>query len=166
MEIIQKFLLRLIAQSLIGLCVISLWACSSETVFKDNADLPDGKWYIKNVPSFTFEIEDASLTYNLYYNVRNNISYPYYNLYLSRYLYNSQGKVINSKLDELILADASTGKPFGSGLGDICDHKVLAISKYKFPAKGKYTFKIAQYMRQNPLPDVLSVGVSIERATE
>lgn len=147
-----------------GLLVLGCWSCSDQTVFKANVDFPDNKWYIKSTPSFSFEIDDPSAAYNLYYNVRNGLSYPYYNLYVTRYLYDANGKLISSKLDELLLADAASGRPLGSGLGDIFDHKILALKQYKFPQKGKYTFKIAQYMRQNPLPEVVSVGLSIEKA--
>ena len=74
-------------------------------------------------------------------------------------------KVIDDeKMDELILADEKTGKPIGSGLGDIFDHKILILKGYKFPKKGTYQIKIQQFMRQNPLPDVLSFGLAIEKA--
>jgi gliding motility-associated lipoprotein GldH len=140
-----------------------LWACQDQTVFKENVDFMENKWYIKSTPTFSFEIEDPTVSYNLYYNVRNGLAYPYYNLYVTRYLYDAKGQLISSKLDELLLADAITGKPLGSGLGDMFDHKVLAMRQFKFPTKGKYTFKIAQYMRQNPLPEVVSVGLSVEK---
>ncbi|MFN8358075.1 MAG: gliding motility lipoprotein GldH [Spirosomataceae bacterium] len=149
---------------LLVLCTVVLWqGCSSDTVFKDNVDFEDAKWFEKNTASFSFEIDDPSASYNIFYNVRNTLEYPYSNLYVTRFLMNSQGKVINTQLDELQLADAKTGKPLGSGIGDIFDHKILALKAYKFSSKGKYTFKIQQYMRQNPLTEVLSMGVSVEK---
>lgn len=138
-------------------------SCHSDGVFKDHEDIEDGMWYIKNEPLFTFEIKDASQPYTLYYLVRNGIAYPYYNLYLKRYLLDDKNKVISEALNELILMDEKTGKPLGDGAGDLFDHKIVALKNYKFPKAGKYTFKIRQYMRQDPLPMILSVGVSVEQ---
>lgn len=143
-----------------------LTGCNTNTVYSEYEDLEDGKWYINHAPAFTFRIEDTSQPYNIYYNLRNAISYPYYNLYLTRYLNDSTGRTIESRLDELLLMDAKTGEPNGDGLGDIFDHKVLIKQNYRFPKAGQYTIRIKQYMRQNPLPDILSVGISVEKATK
>jgi len=149
------------------LVVFGIWllvSCDTNAVYKEYTDIDDGKWYIKNAPSFTFEIEDASVPYNIYYNLRNSLSYGYYNLYLTRYLRDANGKEIESRLDELILMDPKTGKPTGDGLGDIFDHKFLMKRDYRFPRPGKYTMQIRQYMRQDPLLNILSVGITVEKA--
>jgi gliding motility-associated lipoprotein GldH len=151
----------------LGSVLIIAWlalSCDTNAVYKEYTDIEDGKWYIKNTPSFTFEIEDASIPYNIYYNLRNSLSYGYYNLYLTRYLRDANGKEIESRLDELLLMDPKTGKPSGDGLGDIFDHKFLMKRNYRFPKPGKYTMQIRQYMRQDPLLNILSVGITVEKA--
>ncbi len=140
-----------------------LAACDPNVVFNDNVDFEEGKWFVKQVPSFGFDIPDSTARYNIFYSLRNGRSYPYYNLYLTRYLYDGRGTLIEKKLEQLLLADATTGKPLGTGLGDLYDHKILALKAHRFPAAGRYTIKIEQYMRQNPLPEVYSVGVAVER---
>jgi len=102
--------------------------------------------------------------YNIYYNLRNSLSYPYYNLYLTRYLTDEKGTQIESRLDEILLMDPKTGEPRGEGLGDLFDHKVLIKNNYRFPKPGTYTIRIKQYMRQDPLPEILSVGIAVEKA--
>jgi gliding motility-associated lipoprotein GldH len=82
---------------------------------------------------------------------------------MTHYLTDEKGKVIHQHLDEIVLFDPVTGKPMGEGLGDIYDHKVLAFKDFKFPKKGKYKIQIRQYMRQNPLVDIVSAGVSVEK---
>ncbi|MCP1385907.1 gliding motility lipoprotein GldH [Runella salmonicolor] len=158
---------RLAAKTSAYLLLFSLFllagSCDSNSVYKDHEDIEDGKWYVKNEPAFTFEITDTTQTYNVYYLVRNSIAYPYYNLYVKRFLLNDKNKIVNEALNELILMDEKSGKPLGDGLGDLFDHKVLALKSYRFPRKGKYTFKIRQYMRQDPLPEILSMGVSVEK---
>ncbi|ARK10798.1 gliding motility lipoprotein GldH [Fibrella sp. ES10-3-2-2] len=143
-----------------------LTACEQDpnVVYKENADIENGKWYVKNAPSFRFTITDASIPYDLYYTLRNNLTYPYYNLYLTRYLTDEQGREIESRLDELILMDPKTGEPRGKGLGDLYDNKVLMKRAYRFAKPGTYVMRIKQYMRQDPLPDVVSVGISVEKS--
>ena len=153
---------RKITQFVLLLAVTSFLSCDSNAVFKDHEDIDDGMWFVKNEPSFTFEITDISQPYNVYYLVRNSIGYPYYNLFVKRFLLNDKNKVVNEALNELILMDERTGKPMGDGLGDLFDHNIVALKNYRFPKAGKYTFKVRQYMRQDPLPGIMSMGVSVE----
>jgi gliding motility-associated lipoprotein GldH len=145
------------------LSIFLLISCDENTILKDNYDIPDAKWLIKDTPTFTFEVKDINVSYNVFYNVRNNRNYLYHNLYLTHYLTDSNGKIVHQHLDEIILFDPITGKPSGEGLGDIYDHKVLAFKDFHFPKKGIYKIKMSQYMRQNPLLDVVSVGFSVEK---
>lgn len=151
----------------LGLILWIAWltlGCDTNAVYKEYTDIEEGKWYIKNAPSFTFEIKDASVPYNIYYNLRNSLSYGYYNLYLTRYLRDAGGRELESRLDELLLMDPKTGKPNGDGLGDLFDHKFLMKRNYRFPKPGQYTMQIRQYMRQDPLLNILSVGITVEKA--
>ncbi|AXE18647.1 gliding motility lipoprotein GldH [Runella rosea] len=163
MDLFRRLAAKTSAYFLFLSLLVMAGSCDSNSVYKDHEDIEDGQWYVKNEPAFTFEITDTTQTYNVYYLVRNSIAYPYYNLYVKRFLLNDKNKIINEALNELILMDEKSGKPLGDGLGDLFDHKVLALKSYRFPRKGKYTFKIRQYMRQDPLPEILSMGVSVEK---
>ena len=143
--------------------LLALAACDEKRIYEQNRDLAGNQWYIDTIPSFTFRIADASKPYNIYFNVRNAISYPYYNLYVTYYLQDSTGKQIESRLQEWLLADSKTGKPLGEGLGDIFDHRIISRKNFRFPYNGTYTFRLKQYMRQDPLPFIMSVGVRVEK---
>ncbi|MCE7068400.1 gliding motility lipoprotein GldH [Dyadobacter sp. CY326] len=140
-----------------------LSGCDENVVYKAHEDIDDGLWYIKNKPSFKVEIKDTTATYNLYYLLRNTLQYPYYNLYLSRSFTAPDQRVISNTLEEVFLSNEETGKPYGHGLGDLFDHKIPFLKNYKFPRSGTYTFTLSQSMRQNPLPFVMSVGISVEK---
>lgn len=142
------------------------WACDPDRVYEQYNDIPDNQWYIDSVQTYAFTIEDPALAYNIYYNVRNSVSYPYYNLFVTYYLTDAKGKQLSSQLQELLLMDAKTGKPLGDGVGDIFDHQVILLTNYKFPQKGNYTLKIKQYMRKDPLPEIMSIGIRVEKATK
>lgn len=142
------------------------WACDPDRVYEKYNDIPENQWFIDSLQTYTFTIDDPALAYNLYYNVRNSISYPYYNLFVTYYLTDAKGKQLSSQLQELMLMDAKTGKPLGDGVGDIFDHQISLLSNYKFPQKGSYTVKIKQYMRKDPLPEIMSIGIRVEKAAK
>ena len=152
----------LIPKLLIPLLLVGLCNCSDPSrVFEKNIDLPENIWLADSVATFEFEIQDAEVKYDLYYNIRNSLSYPYHNLYIRHTLEDSLGNMINSALQNMDLFDPVTGKPLGEGLGDIFDHRILAISNQKFPKVGWYRFKMQQFMRQDSLPLILSVGLRV-----
>jgi gliding motility-associated lipoprotein GldH len=139
-------------------------SCETNAIYKSIVDIKDSNWYIKEEPTFTFEVADETIPYNIYILVRNSSPYAFNNLYLNRYIYDANKKPISIRLEEMILFDPKTGKPLGDGLGDIFDHKFLSNKNFKFPKKGKYTIKLKQYMRQDPLQNIMSVGISVEKS--
>ncbi|TLV00140.1 gliding motility lipoprotein GldH [Dyadobacter luticola] len=140
-----------------------LTSCNENVVYNAHEDIKDGLWYIKNKPTFKVEIKDTVQAYNLYYVLRNALQYPYYNLYMNRQFIGPDNKMITNTLEEVFLSNETTGKPFGNGLGDLFDHKIPFLKNYHFPRSGVYTFTLTQSMRQNPLPFILSVGISVEK---
>ena len=143
--------------------MFSILSCDDSVVYKAHEDMDDGLWYIKNRPEFKVEIKDTVAKYNVYYLFRNTLQYPYYNLYLTRKLTGPDGKLISNTLEELFVSNEITGKPYGRGLGDLFDHKVPIVKNHTFKQSGTYVFQLSQSMRQNPLPFILSVGISVEK---
>jgi len=138
-------------------------ACDESRVYEKNIDFAGNDWFADSVAKFPFEINDPSIDYNLYVDVRNAVSYPFTNLYIQYNLYDSSQKKLQQKLIRLPLFDKKTGKPYGDGLGDIFDHRFPLNKEFKFPNKGKYKVEIVQYMRQDPLPFIMSMGVRVEK---
>ena len=152
-------------RSLPGVLLIGvLWlsSCDQHRVFEENVDFQDKQWLVDTVPAFQFEIKDPSQPYNIYWNVRNTIEYPYRNLYITYYLEDTSGHHIASDLHDMLLFEPKTGRPYGSGLGDIFSHQLLALPDYHFDSAGVYRIRLQQYMRTDTLPDIVSVGVRVE----
>ncbi|WP_128547446.1 gliding motility lipoprotein GldH [Larkinella soli] len=149
--------------ALFAILWLMLSGCDENAVYKGIEDIEDGTWYVNRAPEFTFQIKDTTATYSIHYIVRNSISYPYFNLYIRRYLLDDAGKTLDSRLDELTLLDPKSGKPYGDGLGDLFDHRINMVKNYRFAHAGTYTVRLRQYMRQNPLPEIYSVGITVEK---
>ena len=146
----------------IGACLFS--GCNGKTVYKSHKEIKDAQWYANDKPAFEVKIENPGLKYNVYYLLRSAVQYPYYNLYLTRKISGPDQKTISHELVELKISDETTGKPYGEGLGDLFDQKILFLKDYTFPSAGTYRFEIGQSMRQNPLPFIMSIGVCVETA--
>jgi gliding motility-associated lipoprotein GldH len=158
----MKFINNLILTAI----AILFWACDDSRVYERNVDIDSKTWHQDSIPNFTFIIDNVDQTYNFYYNFRNTRAYPYRNLYVRYSLEDSTGAVLSSDLHNMNLFDPVSGKPYGDGLGDIFDHQVLALKDVKFDSPGEYHFRIQQYMRMNTLPEILSVGLRVEKAGE
>jgi gliding motility-associated lipoprotein GldH len=146
---------------LVALLVIG---CDNRRIFQKNEDLEGHLWLIGNRPSFEFIIPDSSQQYNLYCNLRNEVSYPKANLYFTYYITDSTGRELKKKLVSRFLFDEKTGKPFGSSaLGDIYDHQILIEKNYIFKHTGKFRVIFEQFMRNDTLPGILAVGLRVEK---
>jgi gliding motility-associated lipoprotein GldH len=144
-------------------CVTSLYSCDPNVVTNENYDVTDRSWGINEIPSFQFEIQDPEKRYDIFYNIRNTIEYPYHNLYITYFLEDTVGNVISTDLHNMDLFDRKTGKPKGSSsLGDIYEHLILALPQYKFDTAGVYQIRLQQFMRMQELPEIVSVGVKVE----
>ncbi len=141
-----------------------IMACDSTRVYETNLDFKNNLWYEDSVCVYNFEINDTSSKYNVLYIVRNSLNYPFYNLYVTYYLFDGNKKLISTDLHEMQLMDAKTGAPFGSGFGQIYTNRVFALQNITFPKTGKYSLKVKQYMRKDPLDEILSFGIRVEKA--
>ncbi len=148
---------------LIALCIL-LSGCDGNRVFENYIEFKERAWNIQEPASFEFEITNIQQQYNLYYEVRNSLDYPWQRLFVQYQLADSTGAIISKKLVSNYLFEKS-GEPLGrSGLGDVYDHRFLVLPNYSFTQPGKYKFTIQQENRQDTLAGVLAIGLRVETA--
>lgn len=143
--------------------LLLLTSCDPARVYEQNVDMPDNSWAIDNAPVFEFEITEPNQQYAIYANVRYDLEYAFYNLYLQHELIGPEGKEISQELHEVLLMDPKTGKPQGKGSSDTFDMQQLILDNVTFPEVGKYKIKLTQYMRRDPLPHIKAVGVRVAK---
>ena len=140
-------------------------SCDTRRVYEKNQDFAHRYWLAADRPQFEFEIQDPSLKYNIYINVRTESNFPNANLYYIYTLTDSTGKELEEKLVSEFLFDKKTGKPLGSsGLGDIYDHRFLLLPDYSFSHPGKYRIHYEQFMRTDTLRGILAIGLRVEQS--
>lgn len=141
---------------------VFLASCNSSVVFEENVKITDYSWDMSNVITLEAEVTDTITPCNIYINVRNASGYQFSNLFLFLNTKTPAGQVARDTV-ELILADES-GRWLGDGMGDIWDNRILFKQRFTFPRTGIYRFELQQAMRINPLPQIMDVGIRIEKA--
>jgi gliding motility-associated lipoprotein GldH len=132
--------------------------------YEKNLEIPGHEWAYAYKPVFevTLQPADTAYLYNIYVNIRHKDAYPYSNIYLLITTQFPGEKPIQQRV-QLPLADVS-GKWNGSGLDDIYEHRIPIQEKAILNKPGIYRFTFEQNMRQNPLPDIMNVGLRVEKA--
>lgn len=156
----MKSLLK--AASLFLLFVITL-SCTENRYYEENFDFSDRIWQMDESARFTFTIDDDSSYYELYLNLRNDIKYPYRNIYIHYTLQDSTERALEKELQNIQLFEPKTGEPYGDGLSSIYSHQVLLKDSVLFPKEGQYTVELKQYMRTDSLQGVYSVGLRLDK---
>ncbi|MBK9424576.1 MAG: gliding motility lipoprotein GldH [Bacteroidetes bacterium] len=140
---------------------VSFTSCDPLRYFEENKEIPKMEWDKDEPLSFLVSVEDTSLGYNVFINVRNAGFYRFSNLYLFINTTFPQGQVHRDTI-ECILASPE-GRWLGEGLGDIWDNRILFKENVQFTQPGEYRFELNQAMRINPLPGIMDAGIRIEK---
>jgi gliding motility-associated lipoprotein GldH len=150
--------------SIFLLLVVMIWlnACATIDVFENNKSIPDHKWPYSMQPAFDFSISDTASYYNVYIILRHTDAYRYNNIWINIGSRLEGDTLQYRRLDIPLGTDAGGWE--GSGLGDIWEvRKSITKGPIKFSKIGKHTFSIAQAMRENPLPEIISIGIRVEK---
>lgn len=144
-------------------CIFSILfvGCLSSPYYQSEESLPGNAWTYQNKPSFKFEITDTSTYYNLFFIVRHTEAYPFENIWIWVYAKEPGDTTFQKTRIEIPLAEKS-GKWLGRGMGEIWEQR-MPIALDKVFRKGQYEVRFEQNMRVNPLPEMLHVGLRIEK---
>jgi len=151
----------------LSLIVCSFWLSSCDTIdlYEKVVSIPSHKWNADYKPRFSFIIKDTSSPYELFLIIRHNEKYAYNNIWINFYT-QIPGDSVNKILFEARLADNKGW--LGSAMDDIYDHRITLTpseQRYYFKKPGEYTFTLEHTMREEPLLNIMNVGLRIEKLT-
>lgn len=153
----KKFLLIL---PLLTALLVS--GCTDPNAITDqNTSIENRNWSYANRIKNDVKIDDVSVPYNIYINLRVTGDYRYSNIFV---LLRRNGPGVNSLTRFEIKLAEPDGRWLGKGSGNLYSYQVPVITNFKFPAKGTYHFQVEQNMRDNPLHEVSDVGLRVEKA--
>lgn len=140
-----------------------LSACSHIDLYEKVVPVPKHQWQSSFKPSFSFQVKDTGVAYQLYFIVRHNNAYKYNNVWVNLY---AKGPADTAQKFTLELPLANKEGWLGSGMDDVYEHRIafaLDPDKFRFARPGDYTFTLEQIMREDPLDNVMDVGLRLEK---
>jgi len=150
--------MRLLFSVVIILFVVS---CDNNRVYDEYVNIPNSVWGKENAVKFEFALDDTLSSNHIFIKVRNNINYPYSNLYLFTKVNFPDGKVLIDTLEyEMTNAE---GVWLGSGLSGLKSNLLYYKKNVVFYEKGNYSLSIQHGMRTDNLDGIQDIGVRIER---
>lgn len=153
-------------------CSLLFSGCMESPYFQKQASIPGYEWNYKFTPSFEFEVTDTTYMYNVYFLMRHTEAYPYANVWMNVYTKTPEDTAFKKQRVNVELAATSgknNGQWLGRGMGEIWEHKLRLTHESDttiLHRKGKYIFRFEQDMRVNPLPEVLQVGLRVEKGNK
>lgn len=157
--------------TLLGLLfVLSLnFSCTEHILYSEFRDLPNGGWKVDDTLEFNVDIQDTVHPFDCYIHVRNDLDYPFSNLYLITSIVGPNGKGERDTLEyEMAAPDGSW---LGSGVGSLRESKLWFRERKIFDEPGNYQFRIQHAMRRNGevkglevLTGLTHLGLEIERS--
>lgn len=152
-------------------------ACQPSPQYQKHVTIPSKGWSYNFQPEFKIQITDTAAAYQLFFLIRHTNAYPYSNIWLRLLSKQPGDSTFEEQRFEVTLASPTAVLPDGSlsggwlgrGMGEIWEQR-MALNNVQqpiyFSKPGEYIFKLAQDMRVNPLPEVIQVGLRVEKIGE
>lgn len=141
-----------------------LFSCTTIDLYEKSVAIPGHAWKTDYKPSFNFTIKDTSSAYRIFVILRHNDRYKYKNIYIT--LATKQPGMDSVQAARYDLPLANDEGWLASGMDDIYEHRIPLTplsGHFYFLKPGEYTFTIEQVMRDNPLENILNIGLRVEK---
>jgi len=143
--------------------LISLAACQTIPLSEQNTIHPDHQWNSAKPEKYLFNISDTNQLYKIIFVIRHHNAYHYKNIWIEL-SHSSTAEQSKTETFNLNLANDQKGW-LGTGMDDIYDQRIPLYSKPMKLKYGMHTFTIKHTMREDPLQNILSTGIRIEKAS-
>ncbi|HEX6335278.1 MAG TPA: gliding motility lipoprotein GldH [Flavisolibacter sp.] len=156
---------QVLKYSLLIFTLFLLRSCTPIDLYEKNEPIPKHSWDASFRPQFSFEIRDTTAPYQLYITLRHNARYHFNNIWLNIHVKLPDGSTQRFTEIEMPLASKDRGW-LGEGMDDIYEQRIgitLDPAKFSFSKSGVYTFTIEHIMREDPLQNVMNVGLRLEK---
>ncbi|MFZ9300108.1 MAG: gliding motility lipoprotein GldH [Chitinophagaceae bacterium] len=141
-----------------------LGSCVQTGVFEKTITLQKHEWPTSQKPVIRFNITDTNVNYRVFFVIRHTNAYRYNNLWI-KVLSKGPGDSLQQK-QQFDLPLATNNKWNGTGMDDIFDQRILLSQRPLTVIKpGIYEFTIQHIMREDPLQEILNVGIRLEKTT-
>ncbi len=152
---------KLVYTSYFILLASILFSCTTIDIFEKSVAIPGHEWKSSYRPTFEFNITDTTTTYNVFLVFRHTEKYNFNNIFINLYV-KGPGMDSTIKIQQDVLLATNEKGWLGTGMDDVYEHRSTLAARQPLKA-GTYTFTIEQIMREDPLQEVLNVGLRLEK---
>ncbi len=144
------------------LCIFFvLFGCETKQLFEKSTIYPNHYWPSKQATKYQFNVTDTAAAYKIFFVIRHHNAYHYKNIWLDLII-KSPTNAITKQVLNLNLADDAKGW-LGTGMDDIYDQRIpMTASPIRFN-KGINEIIVQHTMREDPLENILSTGIRVEK---
>ncbi len=137
-------------------------SCTSIDIYEKTIIFSKADWANAQKPEFTFTISDTTASYSLFFVVRHHEEYDFNNIWFKISIKLPEDSVQTFQLEKIL----STNKNgwLATGFNSIYEHRIpIILPNLKIQQSGNYKVVIEQIMREDPLHNILSVGLRVEK---
>ena len=138
-----------------------LSGCETKQLFEQSTIYPNHNWPSKQATKYQFNVTDTAATYKIFFVIRHHNAYHYKNIWLDLII-KSPTNAISKQVLNLNLADDARGW-LGSGMDDIYDQRIPITTAPVHLNRGINEISIQHTMREDPLDNILSTGIRVEK---
>jgi gliding motility-associated lipoprotein GldH len=134
-------------------------ACGPEILYQDTKSINGNEWRYEEVLEYSFKVNDTTSLYKMVLRLNHIPSFSYENIYLN---IGTEFPVLppTKQVVSINLLDAN-GIWEGTCKGNDCLKEVLMQNSFSFPEIGNYTVTVSQWSREEALPGIKSIQLSI-----
>jgi gliding motility-associated lipoprotein GldH len=138
-----------------------LSGCETKQLFEQSTIYPNHNWPSKQATKYQFNVTDTAANYKIFFVIRHHNAYHYKNIWLDLSI-KSPTNAITKQVLNLNLADDARGW-LGTGMDDIYDQRIpMTATPIRFN-KGIHEITVQHTMREDPLENILSTGIRVEK---
>ena len=123
-------------------------------------DFENSSWNSKDSVLFSFDVLDHTESKNMSFFLRNNLDYPYRNIFFLVEIKNDSGIIASDTVQYLI--SNKYGQWLGRGFGKTRDNYFIFKKDYLFEDSGNHLLIMRHGMRQNKLKGLVKLGFEID----
>lgn len=135
-------------------------SCTPVDIYEKSVTIPGHEWKSSYKPDFDFVISDSVSLYKIFLVLRHSDKYNFNNLYINLHITTPGQDTATIIRRDLQLATNEGW--LGTGMDDIYEYRLQLADGQPLKA-GPYKFIIEQIMREDPLKNVLNVGLRLEK---
>ena len=143
-------------------CSFLVSSCQTVDLYEKNVSIPKHEWNSSFKPQFRFDIKDTSAAYDIFIVLRHNEKYNWNNIWLELTTKVPGDTAVRKEKYELGLANNNGW--LGAAMDDIYEQRVrITPGTGVALKKGEYEFTIAHIMREDPLQNIMNIGLRVEK---